>query len=141
MNPEDVKNILEYLLKTGEFLATKSYLLAYKKAIFYGVSDLILALFFLVIFYLGVKNISLFTWLIRLDDLSQYEFERIKENIPKKAIEIDTNYPGFGVWLSIIMFILIPVSFALMLVNLVSGLNWLINPELGAIQILVNFFN
>ena len=141
MNPEEVKNIIESLLKTGEILATKAYLLAYKKAIFYGVVDLIVAVLLFVVLFLILKYFKALAWSFKLDEMGHYEFEDKKESLPKDALNFYEKFGDSSIWIAIISFIILPFCLGIGLLLFISGLEWLINPELGAIRILLSFIN
>jgi hypothetical protein len=114
MNPEDIKNIIETLLKTGEFLAVKSFELAMRKAYFIGVWDIIGGILFLI---LGIVGLFLGRYLIKnFDDLDNEDMVGITGGVS---------------------FLLIFFGFILGFLLLYSGTEWLFNPELGAIKILV----
>lgn len=49
MKPEDIKALIDQLMKTGEFLATKSFAIAMKQAINYGIWDLSIGLVSIII--------------------------------------------------------------------------------------------
>ena len=115
MNPEDIKNIIETLLKTGEFLAVKSFELALRKAYFIGVWDVIGGILLLI---LGIVGLFIGRYLIK-------NFDEIESE----------DLVGMSVSISIILII---VGFTGGFILFYSGTEWLVNPELGAIRILVD---
>lgn len=109
MNPEDIKKALEFLWNTGELLATTAFKLAYRKAIYFGIMDLIIGVivFLFILFFV--------IWLFRI---AKYEDDEV--------------YP--------VAIVLSVADVLILIFSLTSGLDWLINPELGAIKILTDMF-
>lgn len=116
MNPEDIKNIIESLLKTGEFLATKGFGLALRKVYFYGITDLIIGIPATIIGLFLILTGLIFT----TKNWDSNDVDESEGNIALTKLLIG----------AILLLLGLLVSF--------TGLDWLINPELGAIQILAD---
>ena len=138
MNPEEVKNIINYLIETGEFLATQSFQIAYKKAIFYGVMDLLFTLLLIVFVVWAIKNLNTLVWAIKLDTMGNYERRDIEKDIPEKALKFYDKYLDLSLWIASIVLLGTVIAIPLIILNISAGLDWLINPELGALNILMN---
>lgn len=114
MNPEEIKNIIETLLKTGEFLAVKSFELAMRKAYFIGAWDIIIGVLILVV---GIVALNRLIYAIKnYDDLNE---------------DVIGFLGAFGVLGTLF-------SFPIGIILIYNGTDWLFNPELGAIRILVD---
>lgn len=122
MNPEDVKYVLDTLLKTGQLLATEAFQIAYKQAIFYGIWNTAVSVlvFIVAAACAGVANGKL---------------RRIREERSKGGY-YDTSEEEVHL---LAAFASAVVFTGIALGALFSGLDYLVNTEMGAIRILVNF--
>lgn len=137
MNPEDIKNIIDTLIRTGELLAVKGYELALRKAYFYAGWDIVG-----VILVLIAMTIALLFLRIGLKDKN-----RDLKELQKTYDSINLRYNNYheikslkdDIEASIFSGVLIAISFSgLALFFAYKASYWLVNPELGAIQILVD---
>ena len=128
MNPEDIKTLIDYLIKSGEILGTKIYALAYRQAL----SNAIITFFWSVVFIAFI----LFTakLIFKLRELENSHFRshenmNIFERIYNADIEDEVKAVS-GV-LSVLFLMMLPFIMD-------TWINFLINPEWSAIE---NIFN
>lgn len=114
MTAEQIQRILEYLKNTGEYLASKGFQLAYRQAIYYGISDIFWAAGFLILLIISLK--IFFHW-------SKKKTERHSEDEEKEMYMAISGFSGV-------------LSFVGLLIFVNCSLGWLMNPEFGAVRIL-----
>lgn len=62
MNPDDIKSLVDQLLKTGEILATKAFELSYRQVIVSASVDLILSLLVIIVAAIFLNKTSKKYW-------------------------------------------------------------------------------
>jgi hypothetical protein len=126
MNPEDVKLLIDFLIKNGEILGTKMYELAYRQALFNAVSTFIWTFIFIGFILFTVR---LF---VEMGALKGFGGDKpIKNNIYTKIYNADLEditKVVCGV-LSGIFMLLIPFISD-------CWINFLINPQWMAIKVI-----
>ena len=115
MNNDLLREIFEYLTKTTELLASEGYKLAYKKAIYWGVTDLIMFVILLIIVIFAFRYIKRYSENDEYDDMDKM----------------------FYTWMG--RFLTLCIA-GWSIGELFCALDWLINTELGAIKIMLNLF-
>jgi hypothetical protein len=115
MNNYLLQQIFEYLTKTTELLASEGYKLAYKKAIYWGVVDLVMFVILLIVAIVAFKYIKKYC-------------ENNEHDEPDKL---------FYTWVGGFMTICIA---GWSIGELFCALDWLINTELGAIKLMLSVF-
>ena len=119
MNPESVKEIIDYIAKTGELYWTQIYNLAYKQCLYIFFSNIFWIIVFAILFYLGSKII-----------VAKYKYDTISDYYPKnKLIDFFMDRDElFFMYCAIYVVGLAVVSFAT-LATIGTNINFLINPE------------
>jgi H+/gluconate symporter-like permease len=122
--PEILAKVLEYVKSTGEVLSTEAFKLAVKKAYYYGISDAIVTLL-IVLFLLAI--------LYYVNWMRNKELAIRKEQKEHYTLSFDTEL-NYILWKIGVIFCILVVT----VWGTCCATNWLINPEIGAITIIIN---
>lgn len=145
MTPEQVQEIINYLIKTGEFLGTQAFKLAYKQALYLGITNIIAGILLLISIVIVAKWCSILMkadyYKSKYNKASYDERDDVLKEIESLPFLLQTivrnwdeDYFGihyaFGVFFSVLA-----LFFAIG--ALLSGLGYLFNPEWKAIELLL----